>query len=71
MRTRADAELAIDAARIAVATDALETMVRRMLGLTQRVEDFERPIGHIRNSDRSSPAIRACAWRLRPRPSKP
>jgi DNA-3-methyladenine glycosylase II len=39
---RADAELAIDAARSAVATDALETMVRRMLGLTQQVEDFER-----------------------------
>jgi len=38
---RADAELAIDGARSAAATDALEPMVRRMLGLTQRVEDFE------------------------------
>ena len=38
---RADAELAIDGSRIAVVADALEAMVRRMLGLTQRVEDFE------------------------------
>ncbi len=38
---RADAELAIDGAGSPAATDALETMVRRMLGLTQRVEDFE------------------------------
>ena len=38
----ADAELAIDGPRGGAATDALETMVRRMLGLTQRVEDFER-----------------------------
>lgn len=37
-----DAELSIDGMNTGATTDALENMVRRMLGLTQQVEEFER-----------------------------
>jgi DNA-3-methyladenine glycosylase II len=38
---RAEAELAIDGSPATSGSDALESMVRRMMGLTQRIGDFE------------------------------
>ncbi len=42
---RVEAELAVDGQVTANASQRLEEMLRRMLGLTQRVEDFERTFG--------------------------
>jgi DNA-3-methyladenine glycosylase II len=44
--THADAELAIDGSPAAVGAELLERVVQRMLGLTQRVEDFEQTYRH-------------------------
>lgn len=42
----ADAELAIDGSQVAGGTELLENMVKRMLGLTQRIEEFEEAYRH-------------------------
>ena len=65
-----DAELAIDGRSTAASEQALTLQVCRMLGLTQRIEVFERTIASIPNSARSSPASPACACRWRQRHSR-